>query len=275
MPYATKCSRSRDSTLAPQRAERSDLGVCSESVLSHHLDELAAQGYAVLSGIYSSEDIRVFRSTLEAIYDEFGRPLLTTVDKADLGRGCLMSASGLAIGRLLDHAPELAPRMLHPEVRAVLRGALGPQVEAEVIAGVVSDHHRSMHPWHTHIGGPDEDIVDPSVACSPLAIRRVSLLVYLDDLEPGAGQLMIYPRRQSDPVVQPFEDERAQWDGHVLLSCPAGTAVVIEERTWHAATTRTFAGFRMFVGGQFVSSAAIRASRADPALPGFHGELFG
>jgi hypothetical protein len=246
-------------------------------MLSHHLDELTTQGYAVLSGIYSSEDIGVFRSTLDAIYDELGRPLLTTVDKVDLGRGCVMSASGLAICRLLDHAPELAPRMLHPEVRAVLRGALGPQVEAEVIAGVVSDHHRSMHPWHTHIGGPDEDIVDPSVACasSPPQVQRLSLLVYLDELGPGAGQLMIYPRRQSDPLSQPFEDERGEWDGRVLLSCLAGTAVLMDERTWHAATTRTLAGLRMFVGGQFVSAPTLRASRADSALAGFHEELFG
>lgn len=186
-----------------------------------------------------------------------------------------MSASGLAVGRLLDFAPELAPRMLHPDVRAVLREALGPQVEAEVIAGCMSDHHRSMHPWHTHIGGPDEDIVDPTVECTPDVIKRMSLLVYLDELEPGAGQLLIYPRRQSDPIDQPFEDERGDWDGRVVLSCPAGTAVVIEERTWHAATTRSFAGYRMFVGGQFVSDSALRASRADAALPGFQGRLFG
>lgn len=243
-------------------------------MLSHQLAELTTQGYTVLAGIYSSEDIGVFRTTLDAIYDELGRPSLTAVDKPNLGRGCVMSASGLAIGRLLDHAPELAPRMLHPDVRAVLRGALGPQVEAEVIGGCISDRRRSMHPWHTHIGGPDEDIVDPAVACSPLAIQRVSLLVYLDELRPGSGQLMIYPRRQSDPVTQPFEDERGQWGGQIVLSCPAGTAVVIEERTWHAATTRTFPGLRMFVGGQFVSSPALRASRADPALAGLQEELF-
>jgi hypothetical protein len=86
---------------------------------------------------------------------------------------------------------------------------------------------------------------------------------------------MIYPRRQSDPIAQPFEDERGEWDGGVLLSCPAGTAVLMDERTWHAATTRTLAGLRMFVGGQFVSAPTLRASRADPALPGFHEELFG
>jgi hypothetical protein len=255
--------------------------VCAEellyarSMLSRHLDELATQGYTVLSGIYSSADIGVFRTTLEAIYDELGCPLLTRKDKADLGRGCVMSGSGLAIGRLLDHAPELAPRMLHPDVQAVLRGALGPQVEAEVIGGVISDHHRPMHPWHTHIGGPDEDIVDPAVACSELEIARVSLLVYLDELEPGAGQLMIYPRRLCDPIAPPVDDERGQWDGRVLLSCSAGTAVVIEERTWHAATIRTFPGFRMFVGGQFVGTPARRASRADPALPSMHEALFG
>jgi hypothetical protein len=240
-----------------------------------HLDDLKTQGYTLLAGIYSSEDIDLFRRTLEAIYDELGRPLLTREDKGDLGRGCVMSASGLAIGRLLDHTPELAPRMLHPDVRAVLREALGPQVEAEVIAGCISDHHRSMHPWHTHIGGPDEDIVDPTVACTPIAIQRVSLLVYLDELKPGAGQLLIYPRRQTDPIAQPFEDERGEWEGRIVLSCPAGTAVVIEERTWHAATMRTLAGLRMFVGGQFVSSPTLRASRADPGAAGLSGLLFG
>jgi hypothetical protein len=243
--------------------------------MSRHLDDLTGQGYTVLSGIYSSDDIDVFRRTLESIYDGLGRPLLTRVEKGDLGRGCVMSASGLAIARLLDHAPELAPRMLHPDVRAVLREALGPEVEAELIAGCVSDHHRSMHPWHTHIGGPDEDIVDPTVACNPLTLQRVSLLVYLDELGPGTGQLLIYPRRQSDPIMQPFEDERGEWEGRVMLSCPAGTAVVIEERTWHAATTRTFAGYRMFVGGQFVGTPALRASRADLALSAFQSQLFG
>jgi hypothetical protein len=31
----------------------------------------------------------------------------------------------------------------------------------------------------------------------------------------------------------------------------------------------------MFVGGQFIRSPALRASRADPALPGFRGSLLG
>jgi hypothetical protein len=101
------------------------------------------------------------------------------------------------------------------------------------------------------------------------------LLVYLDELAPGAGQLLIYPRRQSDPIAQPFADERAPWDGQVSLACPAGTAVLLDERTWHAATVRSLPGLRMFVGGQFIRSPALRASRADPALPGFRGSLLG
>lgn len=247
----------------------------AETMSSRRLHDLATQGAAVLPGIYSSEDIAIFRQALEAVHAQLGWPPLTAMGKVDLGRGCVMSANGLAVGRLLDFAPDLAPRMLHPDVRALLREALGPDVEAEIIAGCMSDHHRSMHPWHTHIGGPDEDVADAAIVCAPDEIRRVSLLVYLDDLEPGAGQLLYWPRRLSDPTSQPFEEERDEWEGGVTLSCPAGTAVVLEERTWHGATTRTLAGYRMFVGGQFVCSSRLRASRADPALPAFQAQLFG
>ena len=212
---------------------------------------------------------------MQAVYDKLGRPLLSRRDKTDLGNGSVLSGSGLAIGRVLEHAPEVAPRLLNEEARATLRAALGPQVDTEVVAGVISDHNRSLHPWHHHIGGPDEDIVDPELACAEPVLRRLSLLIYLDELRPGSGQLMILPRRLSDPVAQPFDDLRSDWDGQVLLTCPVGTAVLMDERTWHGATRRTVPGLRMFVGGQFVSSPALRASRADPAVPCFHEQLLG
>src|SRR5690349_14391759 len=125
---------------------------------SHHLDQLATRGYTVLDSTYSSEDIQLFRAAMQAVYDKLGRPLLSRRDKTDLGNGSVLSGSGLAIGRVLEHAPEVAPRLLNAEARAVLRATLGPSVDTEVVAGVISDHNRSMHPWHHHIGGPDEDI---------------------------------------------------------------------------------------------------------------------
>lgn len=245
------------------------------AMLSRCLDELTTKGYSVLEGVHSPEDVHLFRAALGRIHATLGSPPLTAPTKTDVGPSCVMSAVGLVVARLLEHAPELAPRVLHPLVRAVLLGSLGPDLEIEVIAGAVSDSARAMLPWHTHIGGPDEDLVDPSAACRTLAPRRLSLLVYLDELAPGAGQLMIFPRRQRDPVAQPFPDARAPWSGQVTLSCGVGTAVLLDERTWHAAGTRSSPGLRRFVGGQFVRSAAERATRADLALAGLRGALLG
>ncbi|MEM7156845.1 MAG: phytanoyl-CoA dioxygenase family protein [Myxococcota bacterium] len=240
---------------------------------SEHVAELREQGYTILPGVYSAEYVQRFRAELERIYEEVGRPHLVFDGDKQLAPGITLRLSGLTIRKVLHYAPSLAEGYIHPDVAEVLLAALGDEMRMEMTSCMMSDAAREMHHWHMHIGGLDEASPPPKEIVEREAIGRLTLLVYLNDIHPGAGQLLIYPRRLTDPTECPFRGLSEPWEGQVALNCPAGTAVLTDERTWHASTPREEPGFRMFFGGQFASGEMPKTRAFDESLPAFHAQI--
>jgi len=80
------------------------------------------------------------------------------------------------------------------------------------------------------------------------------------------GRMLVLPRGPGDPALAPHALDALHWEGEVVIEAPAGTAVLIEQSTWHAALPQEADGLRMFVGFYFASSAAPPAATDETLL---------
>lgn len=244
-------------------------------------EALHRTGYVVFPGLYDDAFSARGRDALARIYAELGSPPLSRRGKAELPQSrAILSGSGLMVGELLAHAPELIDGYLHPQILAVLEQSLGPDYRIETTAGMISDHHRiDVLGWHNHVGGLDEDLeraVDYATL-SDTRIRRVTLLIYVDGLSKQLGELIVWPRTLGDSLDPPnSEDERDLDDSHaVTVVGPPGTAVLLEERTWHGSRARKTPGYRRFVGAMLMAAWAPAPVNVDATVAGFADRLLG
>lgn len=155
--------------------------------------------------------------------------------------------------------------------------ARGRQAIARVYEGLGSPSLHSR--GKSHVGGLDEDLeraIDLETL-DPGRIRRLTLLIYLDGLSEQTGQLFVLPRTLAEPIPCPVpEDEyRVDWPGVTVVNGPPGTAVLLEERTWHASLARKTPGYRRFVGAMLVAAWAPVADNVDPTVAAFADRLLG
>jgi hypothetical protein len=222
---------------------------------AEHVAALREVGYSILPALYSPEFVQLCQAELERLYEAVGRPKLCCEGQQNLPLfNGVVSGAGLAFARFLSHAPALQGDFVHPEVLAIARGALGEDMRIEMTSAAISDHTRVMHRWHQHLDAFDEGIpgCEQHRLVDPKAIGRLTFLFYLDEIGPRTGPLVVYPRKLDDPVECPFQNaDRELWDGHVAITCPPGSAVVIEARTWHGALPRELPGLRRFAGACF------------------------
>lgn len=242
---------------------------------SAHVDALRERGFTVLPAVCSSAWVAQCRDTLGSLRARLGSPALSSHgSRQDLGAlDASVSSVGLTIGKILRHAPELADGFLAPEVGAVLRDALGDGLRVETTGATISDADRVMHPWHHHVGGLDEDLPEIELAEVPSCFRRITALTYLQEVEPRTGQLLVMPRALADDRARAHAVREA-WPGQVAVACPAGSTVLVDERTWHAGLPRTIPGQRMFVGAYFVSGDVPPARRVDDSAEAITRSLF-
>lgn len=238
-------------------------------------EALRTTGFAVFRGLYSQGFIERARDEIERSYVGFDRPALCRSGKTSLDSAhAVLSGSGLLIGQFLSRAPSLAGGYVHPAILATMIEVLGAPIRLETTAATISDEHRNpVLTWHNHIGGLDEDLeraVDYDTL-DPERIRRLTLLVYLDELSDEGGPLLVLPRKLADPIACPFPDEdyTADWAGRLVVTGAPGTAVLLEERTWHASLARRTPGFRRFVGAMVAADWAPTAENTDPSAAGF------
>lgn len=231
------------------------------------IDQLRRSGYAVLPGLYAPDRVQALRDALERAYRAVGSPPLFHPDRVSPGEDLEISSTGFVFHKLLKFAPELAPTLLEPVAVEVLRAVLGDDMHLELVGGVLCDRTRPFFQWHTHVGGiDDERYRRAGLRPTFEQPQRVTMVLYLDDLVEGAGQLLVYPREITDPVRPPFAVDAQHWEGQVLVDCPAGSVVLIEQCTWHAALPRTRPGLRMFIGGYFAAASAPATFDVDESL---------
>jgi ectoine hydroxylase-related dioxygenase (phytanoyl-CoA dioxygenase family) len=66
-------------------------------------------------------------------------------------------------------------------------------------------------------------------------------LIYLDDLTPASGPLVVLPKTHQVDRALPVGDH-AEKPGQVVVTCPAGSVVTASAALWHRALASTPAG---------------------------------
>jgi hypothetical protein len=225
------------------------------------------RGFAVFDRVYSLEDVSLFRESIERRYDALGRPATYARPPLEPAADVEISVVGLVLYKLGVHCPELAPHLFKPEILQAIRGVLGEDMHLEFTSAVVCNGDRPFFPWHMHVGGVDnvryrKQKLFPTYERS----ERVTTLLYLDDLTPETGTLLVYPRRVGDPTTPPYDPALEDWEGQIELPCSRGTVVVMEQCTWHAARPKRSPGLRAYIACYFTSSAAETTSWVDDSL---------
>ncbi len=230
--------------------------------------QLFEHSYAVVPGRYAADKVARVRERLLAIHGRLDGPPLWSREPQVLGENLELSGTGLVIHKLLTFDPELHRDLLEPDIVEIIRGVLGPDMRLEFAGAVITDYTRPFFKWHNHVGGiEDEKFSRLGLRPAIESPERVAMIVYLDEMGPGTGQLLIHPRRVSGAAGPPGPVESMQWDEQIEVSGPPGTVVMIDQTTWHAALPRTIdRGLRLFFGLWFVSASAPKAERVDESL---------
>lgn len=233
-----------------------------------HAAQIRDRGYTVLPSAYAPPAVARLRAALEREYEAAGRPVpVATGHIADKGTHTAATAAGFAVSRLLSARPEVAPDLLVPAVVEVLRAVLGSDMHLELAGGLLSDPRRPFFKWHNHLGGIDDRRwQDRRDYPRGAHCQRILMLLYLEPLDPDAGSLLVLPRRMGDPVEAPHPIERQRWEGQVEITAPVGSAVLLDEATWHAALPQRRAGLRMVLGLYFAAATAPRPAGLDRSL---------
>ncbi|MEM7155578.1 MAG: phytanoyl-CoA dioxygenase family protein [Myxococcota bacterium] len=237
------------------------------------LTALREQGYWVFEHAYSPEEVAFFRDLLMGEWDKLGRPALAASPPVRPADNVEVGPAGIIFHGLSSAYPQVVPRLYKPNIIATMRGLLGEGMRLELPAGVLSDETRPFFDWHTHIDGVDDAHYDNKRPFSDFETSaRVTHLLYLDDLDEDNGPLLVLPRKITDPTPPPYETTQNYWPGQVEINCPAGSVVVIEQCTWHAAYQKKEPGIRAFVGSYFRAAHAPATPLTDPKLAEWDGD---
>lgn len=230
--------------------------------------QLIERSFAVVPGCYAADKVARLRRALLDIYSRLDRPPLWSQEPQQLGENLELSATGLVIHKLLSFDPQLHHDLLEPDIVAIVRGALGDDMHLEFAGAVITNYTRPFFKWHNHVGGIEDEKYRRLGLRPPIERpERVAMIVYLDEMGPGAGQLLIHPQRVSGAAGPPGPVEQPDWEGRVEVSGPPGTVVMIDQTTWHAALPRTVdQELRLFFGLWFAASCVPETERVDESL---------
>jgi hypothetical protein len=243
-----------------------------EAALEAHARALRERGFTVVERSHAPATVEKFRAGLEALHRSHGAPVPYSAKGAQLGGDVQLAPTGFVVTRLLAQFPEFADELLCPDVIEIVRRVLGRDMHLELTGAVLCDANRPFFSWHNHIGGIDvEDYRARTTWPRFVESQRVIAVLYLDDIDVEGGELRAYPRAISDPTDAPFDEMTPDWPGHAALHFPAGSTVIFEQCTWHAAMPRVAPGLRMFVGTYLTSVRAPQTDAVDDSLVGFAG----
>lgn len=229
--------------------------------------QLRERGSAVMPGLYPATRVERLRASLLALYERLGEPPLYAREPVWLTGDLEVSSTGLVVHKLLGFDPSLHRDILEPDLVAVVRRALGEDMRLEFVGAVIADRTRPFFAWHNHVGGIDDEAFRRRGLRPPIARpERVAALVYLDEIGPDSGQLLIWPHRLDGSAAPPLPIDLSEWPGQHAVRGPAGTVALLDQCAWHAVRPRTVAGLRLFVGLWFAAADARPAERVDESL---------
>ncbi len=187
------------------------------------LSQLVEEGYVVRKGLVSPSDLAALRAAADEIEAEE-----LPKHQVDVNAGF----GGLFVRNLIDRHKTFRDFCLGFEpTLSVARAVLGPQVQihASVLRIAYSGLKNQNVEWHFH----QRVVPDP---IPPFFLRPVVLdnLVYLDELTPETGPLVVLPRSHLVDEDLPSGDHSDK-PGQVIVTCPAGSCVTSHSSLWHKA----------------------------------------
>ena len=232
-----------------------------------HAQQILEQGYTVFENAYDEAWVDAVRRDIVADYEALGSPALWTRDSEQLAEDVVVCMAGLTVHGFLPRMPERASTLLKPEIIEAFRGALGEDMLMEVAGWVISDKHRPFFDWHIHANGLDDSYYLKRGYWPKLdKCERVMALLYLDDLEPDQGPLLVHPHKVGDPLDPPYDTSLESWEGMVELNVKRGSLVAVEQGTWHAVRRQLNDEKRIWICCTFCSADAPRCGWFDERL---------
>lgn len=215
-------------------------------------DTLRERGYVVLASLLT-------RDLCEAIEHDL---------VADWGDGSRADPrDGHVVREVFDVCPRAVDAVTHPGVLEVVRTYLGDDIRLEALAGIVSDRRRPFMPWHSHVGGIEQERVKPTLSSLRLSHpRRVMCLAYPGGCEGDAGALLVMARSLEEPLGPPHAPSDPKWPGAVEVHAAPGSVVVADEALYHAVLPRRSDGSRCIVGAYFVRADERVVGERAPSL---------
>lgn len=225
-------------------------------------------GYVVFPGVLPVAILQQLREMLEALRSKLGEVVPHARTPYEPAPGVEVSGTGLVFKYLLEHCPEAAERILVSGPAAVVRALLGSGARPDMVGGVLTDHTRPFFAWHQHVGGPDDTHlrragVEVADAARP---RRLTYLLYLDGAGESDGPLHMLPAPIGQPRRPQGGEVERDWPGQHVVTFPAGSVVLIDERTWHAVPQRTTPGSRHWIGMYMAAADVPMAAHQDTGL---------
>jgi hypothetical protein len=240
------------------------MGIAASDPATDVAEAVVRDGHAWLRGSYDATTIDAIRAAVVARYDALARPPTYANPPLEPAEGVEIAKVGLVLHGIGAHCPTIADRMLSPRVLEAVRALLGPDARYEYGCAVLCDDPRPFFPWHMHVGGVD-NVHYRKHRLFPTfdRVERITVLLYLDDLDSDSGELLVVPRVLGADTRAPDDPLVEAWRGAITLPCARGDVVLLDQCTWHAARPKRNRGVRAFLAWYFSRRDAAPTSWVD------------
>lgn len=217
----------REYTILNERPEQSRRTIQIDATEAQ-LKQLEEEGYVVRERLIPPDML----ARLRAAADEVEAANLPNKNVSNRAFG------GLFVRHLVDKHAAFQELMQYDPLLSVARAMLGPQVQlhASVLRVSYPDKPEQAVEWHFH----QRVVPRPK----PVFFHRpevIDNLIYLDDLTPASGPLVVLPKTHRIDEALPTGDHTDK-PGQVVVTCPAGSVVTSSAALWHRAMGSTPAG---------------------------------
>ncbi|CAI1879203.1 MULTISPECIES: phytanoyl-CoA dioxygenase family protein [Serratia] len=188
----------------------------------YHHQNLVEDGYTIIHNLFTEQQLTDFSSALGTL-EENERHLDDPMYKNN--------TDSIYLRWLLTKDRRFWPFNSHPELIALARMALGPQIQlddadaritfADVIDGTG---------WHIHLRTVPDPL--PPFFCYPHALHH---LLYLDNITEREGGLCVLPSSHKDNSIKIEANSHHSIDGERILYPGRGDVVLMHANLWHRA----------------------------------------
>ena len=209
--------------------------------------EVYEQGFCVLEGLFSAEELADMTSIFEEHWRAKGSPP--------------MENWGFGINPVAVETPGLVPYYARPEIVETLKLVLGDEVRLVHAGARMSDvASDAAIGWHQHYGGWDE-----SALATREKIERLLVAIYVEGSNDAIGPLVVLPRGANDPLGETPADVKADLPGQVVAQTSPGAVVIFDTTLWHTAHRGNQPGTRHLFGAHLQGWSETRPHPEDNA----------